>query len=97
MLGYPLYTNLYQQRLQQGHWRADRSLPLPPALAGQTLGLVGLGEIGGRVARAMDAVRAQLVRRDAQVVLLLTPPFDRMIERSPLKPMPPRLDFRLFT
>jgi cyclic beta-1,2-glucan synthetase len=26
----------------------------------------------------MDAVRAQLVRRDAQLVLLLTPPFDRM-------------------
>jgi cyclic beta-1,2-glucan synthetase len=26
----------------------------------------------------MEAVRAQLVRRDAQVVLLLTPPFDRM-------------------
>jgi cyclic beta-1,2-glucan synthetase len=28
--------------------------------------------------RAMNAVRAHLVRRDAQVVLLLTPPFDRM-------------------
>ena len=26
----------------------------------------------------MDAVRAHLVRRDAQLVLLLTPPFDRM-------------------
>jgi cyclic beta-1,2-glucan synthetase len=31
-----------------------------------------------RAARAMDAVRRHLVRRDAQVVLLLTPPFDRM-------------------
>jgi cyclic beta-1,2-glucan synthetase len=31
-----------------------------------------------RTTRAMEAVRAQLVRRDAQVVLLLTPPFDRM-------------------
>jgi cyclic beta-1,2-glucan synthetase len=31
-----------------------------------------------RTARAMEAVRAHLVRRDAQVVLLLTPPFDRM-------------------
>ena len=30
-----------------------------------------------RAARAMDAVRAHLVRRDAQIVLLLTPPFDR--------------------
>ena len=27
---------------------------------------------------AMEAVRAHLVRRDAQIVLLLTPPFDRM-------------------
>jgi cellobiose phosphorylase len=36
----------------------------------------------GRRARAMDAVRAQLVRRDAQLVLLLTPPFDR----TPLDP-----------
>ncbi len=31
-----------------------------------------------RALRAMDAVRAHLVRRDAQIVLLLTPPFDRM-------------------
>ena len=31
-----------------------------------------------RAARAMEAVRAHLVRRDAQLVLLLTPPFDRM-------------------
>jgi cyclic beta-1,2-glucan synthetase len=31
-----------------------------------------------RADRAMEAVRAHLVRRDAQVVLLLTPPFDRM-------------------
>ena len=33
-----------------------------------------------RTARAMDAVRAHLVRRDAQVVLLLTPPFDSMAQ-----------------
>jgi cellobiose phosphorylase len=31
-----------------------------------------------RAARAMDAVRTHLVRRDARLVLLLTPPFDRM-------------------
>jgi cyclic beta-1,2-glucan synthetase len=31
-----------------------------------------------RAERAMNAVRAHLVRRDAQLVLLLTPPFDRM-------------------
>ena len=32
-----------------------------------------------RAERAMEAVRAQLVRRDAKLVLLLTPPFDRML------------------
>src|SRR4029079_5478141 len=31
-----------------------------------------------RAAGAMDVVSAQLVRRDAQLILLLTPPFDRM-------------------
>jgi cyclic beta-1,2-glucan synthetase len=31
-----------------------------------------------RAERAMHAVRAHLVRRDAEMVLLLTPPFDRM-------------------
>ncbi len=31
-----------------------------------------------RAERALNAVRAHLVRRDAQIVLLLTPPFDRM-------------------
>jgi len=32
----------------------------------------------GRAQRAMNAVRTHLMRRDAQIVLLLTPPFDRM-------------------
>jgi cyclic beta-1,2-glucan synthetase len=31
-----------------------------------------------RAQRAMNAVRTHLMRRDAQIVLLLTPPFDRM-------------------
>ena len=31
-----------------------------------------------RASRAMDAVQVHLVRRDARLVLLLTPPFDRM-------------------
>jgi cyclic beta-1,2-glucan synthetase len=31
-----------------------------------------------RAQRAVNAVRAHLMRRDAQIVLLLTPPFDRM-------------------
>jgi cyclic beta-1,2-glucan synthetase len=35
-----------------------------------------------RAERAMDAVRAHLVRREARIVLLLTPPFDR----GPLDP-----------
>jgi cyclic beta-1,2-glucan synthetase len=34
--------------------------------------------VAERAERAMHAVRAHLVRRDAPVVLLLTPPFDRM-------------------
>jgi cyclic beta-1,2-glucan synthetase len=33
-----------------------------------------------RAERAMDSVRAHLVRRDARLVLLLTPPFDRMAQ-----------------
>ncbi|HUE86923.1 MAG TPA: glucoamylase family protein [Vicinamibacterales bacterium] len=33
-----------------------------------------------RAERAMHAVRAHLVRRDARLVLLLTPPFDRMAQ-----------------
>ena len=33
-----------------------------------------------RAERAMDAVQAHLVRRDARIVLLLTPPFDRMVQ-----------------
>jgi cyclic beta-1,2-glucan synthetase len=33
-----------------------------------------------RAQQAMDAVRAHLVRRDAQIVLLLTPPFDHMTQ-----------------
>lgn len=33
-----------------------------------------------RAERAMNAVRAHLVRRDAQIVLLLTPPFDHMAQ-----------------
>jgi cyclic beta-1,2-glucan synthetase len=38
--------------------------------------LAGSGD-ARRAALAMDAVRAHLVRRDARLVLLLTPPFDR--------------------
>lgn len=51
----------YQPLLQAGHWRAPTSLPLPPALHGQTLGLVGLGEIGGRVARVGQALGMEVL------------------------------------
>lgn len=40
--------------LREGHWRADeqgRAYPLPGVFEGATLGLLGLGEIGQRVAR----------------------------------------------
>jgi cyclic beta-1,2-glucan synthetase len=33
-----------------------------------------------RAGRAMDAVRTHLLRRDARLVLLLTPPFDHMAQ-----------------
>ena len=39
--------------LQQGQWRTEHALL--PVLAGQTLGLLGLGEIGSRVARYAKA------------------------------------------
>jgi len=38
--------------LRRGQWRPDTALPLAGVLHGQTLGLIGLGEIGGRVASA---------------------------------------------
>ena len=56
---------------------AERGVPdrLADAVVG---GAVRRGAAAQRAARAMEAVRAHLVRRDAQLVLLLTPPFDRM-------------------
>jgi cyclic beta-1,2-glucan synthetase len=43
----------------------------------QTWAVLSGGAPKKRAERAMDAVRAQLVRRTSQVILLLTPPFDR--------------------
>jgi phosphoglycerate dehydrogenase-like enzyme len=37
-------------RLRAGGWRSEAAEPLAPVLHGQRLGLIGLGEIGGRVA-----------------------------------------------
>jgi cyclic beta-1,2-glucan synthetase len=45
---------------------------------------------GRRAERAMDAVRAHLVRRAAKVILLLTPPFDRSaLDPGYIKGYPP--------
>lgn len=47
--------------LRRGQWRADASLPLAGVLSGQTLGLIGLGEIGGRVARVGQALGMKVI------------------------------------
>ena len=44
----------------------------------QSWAVLSQGAEPRRAERAMEAVRANLVRREAQLVLLLTPPFDRM-------------------
>src|SRR5439155_22001887 len=47
---------------------------------------------GRRAERAMDAVRAHLVRRAAKVILLLTPPLDRSaLDPGYIKGYPPRV------
>jgi phosphoglycerate dehydrogenase-like enzyme len=45
--------------MRAGDWRDDQ--PLPSVLAGERLGLIGLGEIGGRVARVASAFGMQVV------------------------------------
>lgn len=50
-----------RQDLQAGRWRPEQGGPLPGVLAGQTLGLIGLGEIGGRVARVGRALGMRIV------------------------------------
>jgi len=45
--------------MRGGGWRDDQ--PLPGVLAGERLGLIGLGEIGGRVARVAGAFGMQVV------------------------------------
>jgi phosphoglycerate dehydrogenase-like enzyme len=45
--------------MRAGSWRDDQ--PLPDVLAGEWLGLIGLGEIGGRVARVAAAFGMQVV------------------------------------
>ena len=45
--------------MRAGGWRDDQ--PLPSVLAGERMGLIGLGEIGGRVARVAGAFGMQVV------------------------------------
>ncbi|UUZ74826.1 NAD(P)-binding domain-containing protein [Polaromonas sp. P1(28)-13] len=47
--------------LRRGQWRADQPEPLAGVLHGQTLGLIGLGEIGGRVAKVGQALGMQVI------------------------------------
>ncbi|MDP3357432.1 MAG: D-2-hydroxyacid dehydrogenase family protein [Polaromonas sp.] len=48
-------------RLKAGAWRGELSEALPCTLAGQRLGLIGLGEIGGRVAKVGKALGMEVV------------------------------------
>ncbi len=48
-------------RLKAGQWRSVTAAPLPGALVGQRLGLIGLGEIGGRVAKVGKALGMDVV------------------------------------
>ena len=47
--------------LRRGQWRAATAEPLAGVLHGQTLGLIGLGEIGGRVAKVGNALGMKVI------------------------------------
>lgn len=47
--------------LRRGQWRASSAEPLAGVLHGQTLGLIGLGEIGGRVAKVGNALGMKVI------------------------------------
>ncbi len=47
--------------LRRGQWRSSSAEPLAGVLHGQTLGLIGLGEIGGRVAKVGNALGMKVV------------------------------------
>ena len=47
--------------LRRGQWRPETAMPLAGVLHGQTLGLIGLGEIGGRVARVGQALGMKVI------------------------------------
>lgn len=56
-------------RLKAGPWRSDSASPLPGTLAGQRLGVIGLGEIGGRVARVGQALGMEVVTWSPRMTL----------------------------
>ena len=47
--------------LRRGQWRAEQPEALAGVLHGQTLGLIGLGEIGGRVAKVGQALGMKVI------------------------------------
>ena len=47
--------------LRSGQWRVNAAVPLAGVLHGQTLGLIGLGEIGGRVAKVGLALGMKVI------------------------------------
>ncbi len=47
--------------LRSGRWRPAAALPLAGGLHGETLGLIGLGEIGGRVAKVALALGMKVI------------------------------------
>jgi phosphoglycerate dehydrogenase-like enzyme len=47
--------------LRSGQWRSSSAEPLAGVLHGQTLGLIGLGEIGGRVAKVGNALGMKVI------------------------------------
>ena len=51
----------HTQRLRQGIWRPTQAEPLAGVLKGETLGLIGLGEIGGRVAKVALAFGMKVI------------------------------------
>ena len=67
-------TRLFRRRNTAGV-RAERGMQ--DRLATQSWAVLSQTAQPQRAERAMEAVRAHLVRRDAGLVLLLTPPFDR--------------------
>lgn len=59
----------YTALLRRGQWRSESAAPLPITLAGQRLGLIGLGEIGARVARVGKALGMDVVAWSPRMTL----------------------------